>query len=315
MIDSVLLRQTNRSPLSKTALQKFRWRSERYYFRDAASVNSPCLFYYPSPDGEYYLSIEASLPKILFGHNIAVLTPGEIRQSLLMLSNFASANFGIDFDALRANVARVDFCVNFFVGADKIYAYLRAATEARPPRLKRRIIGKIETVEFFNEQRKIYLYDKARQSLALLRRQKISPDVAASAIGLIRLEARFNNSVVIERLVVERLNLGDRTAQTVLDSVVAMRILSEALAQFELDKPVITVDRRVEALQKFYGFGNKLQHLLGFLQLCDYYGQDNLVSRGVIKRSAYYKNISDLRCAGALIYTTYHSSLSALSIR
>jgi len=109
MLDTIVLCVAVATPPSRKNLQKFRWRNERYYFRDTASANSPCLFCYPSPDGKYYLSIEASLPKILFGHNIAMLTEAEIFQSLLMLSNFAAANFGVDFDALRANVARVDF--------------------------------------------------------------------------------------------------------------------------------------------------------------------------------------------------------------
>lgn len=315
MIDSVLLRQTNRSPLSKTALQKFRWRNERYYFRDAASLHSPCLFYYPSSDGKYYLSIEASLPKTLFGHNIAVLTQAEIIQSLLMLSGFATANFGVDFDSFSASVGRVDFCFNFNVGPNRIYAYLRAAMEARPARLKRRVIGKIETVEFFNEQRKIYLYDKFRQSQVLLRQHKISPEAAAASSGLLRLEARFANPVTVDRMLVQRLGLSDRTAGTLLNSAIAVKFLSEALAHFGLDKPVITLDQRVEKLRAFYGFGSKLQQLLGFMQLCDFYGQDNLISRGIIKRSSFYQHIKDLRRAGALIYTTYHSPLQALSIR
>jgi len=315
MIDTVLLRAAVETPLSKNILQKFRWRNERYYFRDTASANSPCLFYYPARDGKYYLSIEASLPKILFGHNLTVLNQAEITEALQILSSLATAYFGVDFDAFSASVGRIDFCINFDVGAERIYAYLRSATEARPQRLKRRIIGKIETVEFFNKQRKIYLYDKARQSQFLLRKDKIPPDVAASASGLIRLEARFSNPVVIQRLVVDHLNLTDRASRTILNSSVAKKVLSEALTQFELDKPIIMVDRRVETLQKFYGYGSKLQQLLGFMQLCDLYGQDNLISRGVVKRSAFYQHIKDLRRAGALIYTTYHSSLPALSIR
>ncbi len=200
MIDTVLLRRASRLPLPKTALQKFKWRNDRYYFRNAPSANSPCCFYYPSPDGKYYLSIEASLPKILYGHNITVLTQTEVRQALLRLSDLATAGFEFNFDATGAQVARVDFCHNFNVGADKIHAYLRAATEARPPRLKRRVIGKIETVEFFNASRKIYLYDKSRQTAALLRQQKISPEAARSASGLIRINFAAASCRCIKRV-------------------------------------------------------------------------------------------------------------------
>jgi hypothetical protein len=148
MIDTVLLRAASRTPLSRHILQKFRWRNERYYFRDASSANSPCYFYYPSADGKFYLSIEASLPKLLYGHNITVLTQTEVFQSLNIISTLATKTFKTNFDAFTAVVSRVDYGINFDVGAERIYAYLRAAMEARPPHLKRRVIGKSRSSSF-----------------------------------------------------------------------------------------------------------------------------------------------------------------------
>lgn len=315
MNDTTVLRQSSRSPLPEKALKNFVWRGERYSYRgDAAGQNPPCLFYTPSRDGKFYLSVEASLPKLLYGHNLIVLTDAEIARALQKLSRVATEQFQTDFNALTASVARVDFCANFDVGADRIYAYLKAATGASPAHLKLRVIGKIETVEFFNDQRKIYLYDKRKQSAILLKAGKISAQAAAASEGVLRLESRFRNPVAVERLVVAKLNLPNRTAQTVLSSIVAKKVLSDALASFELDKPVATVDHRIEKIRNYYGFGMRLQQLLGFLQLCDYYGQANLVSLGIIKRSSYYECIKQLRLANALIYTTYHSSLPALSL-
>ncbi len=115
-------------------------------------------------------------------------------------------------------------------------------------------------------------------------------------------------------MLVDRLNLGDRTAETILDLPVAAQVLTETLSQFELDKTIISLDRRVETLQKFFGFGSKMQQLLGFIQLCDFYGQDNLIRRGIVKRSSFYQHIGDLRRAGVLVYTTCHSELDALSV-
>lgn len=315
MIDSVLLRHSLKRPLPKRILEKFKWRGETYSYRDAAGDNPPCLFYRPTPYGTNYLAVEASLPKILYGHNLIVLSQPEITQALDLLSSFATEHFGVDFNASTATVGRVDYCTNFKVGADRIHSYLKAALEASPPHLKRRVIGKIETVEFFNRQRKIYLYDKGRQCESLLKKNKISKEIAAASSGLLRLEARFRNPVVVRRMVVDKLNLADQTALTVLDLNVARTVSTEALSSFELDKQVVQVDQRIEKLQNFYGHGSKLQQLLGFLQLCDFYGQDNLVARGIVKRSSFYNHINDLRRAGVLIYTTYHTSLPALSVR
>ncbi len=315
MIDSVLLRHSSKTPVSKRILEKFRWRGETYSFRDAAGENPPCLFYRPTPYGTNYLAVEASLPKILYGHNLIVLSQPEIAQALDLLSSFATEHFGMDFNASTATVGRVDYCINFDVGTDRIHAYLKAAMEASPSRLKRLATGKIETVEFFNRQRKIYLYDKGRQCESLLKKNKISKELAASSIGLLRLESRFRNPVVVRRMLIDKLNLADQTALTVLDLGVAKTVLTEALSSFELDKQIVQVDQRIEKLQQFYGHGSKLQQLLGFLQLCDYYGQDNLVARGIVKRSSYYNHIKDLRRAGVLIYTNYHSTLPALSVR
>lgn len=317
MIDSVLLRQEIESRPRQTVLNKFVRRGEQHYsFKDAASENSPHLFFRSAPDGRRYLSVEVSLPKLLFGHNLRLLTEAELRAALNKLSRFASERFDVEFDARAALVGRVDYCANFDVGEDKIHAYLQAAMEARPPCLKRRAIGKLETVEFFNSGRKIYLYDKNRQSTALLKRKRISTETAETARGLIRLETRFGNPVAIERMLVGRLHLPDRSATTVLNFTVARTALSEALGGFELHKPVGTIDQRIEKLQTFCGgYGRKFQQLLGFIQLCDYFGQDNLLARGIVKRASFYRYINDLRRAGALVFTTYHSPLPGLTVK
>jgi hypothetical protein len=105
MIDTALLQQAVCSPLPKKALESFVWRGERYSYREAgaAGENPPCLFYTPSRDGKFYLSVEASLPKLLYGHNLTVLTDAEITQALQKISDFATRQFRWVFNALTAS--------------------------------------------------------------------------------------------------------------------------------------------------------------------------------------------------------------------
>lgn len=324
MIDTGIFRHKYRKLPPIRNLQKFVWRGTRYSYHDGASVYSPHLFCYPLDNKCVYLSAEASLPKLLYNHNVAVLDQREIFLALEKLTEIASEKFGVFFNAFTAQVGRVDYCYNFSADSNLVHSYLSAATNACPKLLKRKILGKIETVEFFNSQRKIYLYNKERQIESLISKDKArkkDPNPAllearAAASGLIRLESRFNNSVAVQRLLVNKLKLGDRTARTLLDLDIAKKVLNDALIQFELNKPIPSFDQRIENLRSVYkSRGNRFQQLLGFIELCKYYGQDNLIDGGFIKKSSYYKNLKDLRDADALIYTDGKSFLPPLSVR
>lgn len=314
MIDSVLLRQLI-SALPKTALSTFRRHGERAFFRDVDSDYSPTLFYYAAPDGKYYISVEVSLPKILFGSNVQMLGKTELTAALHAVGEFASRHFGVAFDPFTANVGRVDFCHNFAVGEDRIYSYLQAASEAEPAFLKRRIIGKIETVEFFNKSRKVYCYDKLRETERQFSKGKISKEAVEAARGILRLEARYNTTEAVKRLCANQLSLPDRQVRTLLNFEAAESVLTAALESLNLHEPVVMRDCRIEKLRQFYGYGSRLQRLVGFLQLCDVYGGDKLIALGVMKPSAYYKQRKEIRDAGALIFSSFYSTLPALSLR
>lgn len=322
-----MLRHRLTSSPPAAALRKFTRRGERYFYHhqetdnpsDAdcrSGLSAPTLFYRRAADGNHYASVEASLPKILYGNNIRILDQTDLREALDSLSVFASAQFGIQFNALTADVARVDFCFNFMVGEERLHAYLFAASEAEPPRLKRRVIGKIETVEFANKRRKVYLYDKSREVEMLFRKGKTTKDVSVMAQGgLLRLEARFNKLDAVEHLARKQLLLPDRRAQTLLTLDAAKTVLTNALESFGLrHAPVETRDARVLRLQEAYGYGSKFQRLIGFMRLCEIYGNEKVVKLGIIKPSAYYRQKTELKDAGALIFSDYHSTLPALTL-
>ncbi len=304
MIDSILLR-IQASPPPKSALLKFRWQNARAYYRVGDNTYSPTLFYFAAPDGKHYLSIEASLPKIIFGNNVQVLNESQLKESLKQSGAFASEHFGVPFNAFAANVGRVDSCYNFSVGENRIYSYLQAASEAEPAHLKRRLIGKIETVEFFNKSRKIYCYDKSRETANLCRKGKATAETLERARGILRLEARFSSTEVVKQLAFKQFNLSDYTAQTLLNFDIAKKVLTNAVEALSLHEPVVSIDTRVDKLQEVYGYSSKFQRLTGFIRLCDIYGYQKLLALSVMKPSAYYKQRGEVRAAGALIFSSY----------
>lgn len=314
MIDSVLIRRES-SPPPKTALQKFRRQGDRAFYRAESGDYSPTLYHYHAPDGKHYLSAEVSLPKFLYKNNVQMLDEAGLHEALHSVGAFASEHFGIAFDPFTATVGRVDFCCNFAVGDDRIYQYLRAASEAEPAHLKCRIIGKIETVEYYNGSRKIYCYDKLRETERQFRKGKTTEQVVTAAEGILRLEARFNSTEAVKRLNSSQLKLPDIRAQTMLNFRVAKLVLTSAIESLGLHEPIITFDRRLDSLHQTYGYGSRFQRLTGFLQLCDVYGYDRVIALGVMKRSAYYKQRKELRDAGALVFSNYHATLPALSVR
>jgi hypothetical protein len=313
MFDSLILRRESPS-LRECVLSQFVQRGERAFYRKTDAEYSPTLFHRRSEDGKCYSAIELSLPKFLFGNNIQTLKKSDLEPALLLVSEFASDHFGFQFDALTANVGRIDFQYNFQVGEDRIYSYLKAASEAEPNFLKRRIIGKIETVDFFNKSRKITLYDKFRESQRQFAKDRISKEILEMAHGILRLEVRFNNTESVKRMA-NRFNLPNIQAQTILDFTVAKSVLTAAVESLALNKPIIAADNRISKLQQRYGFSSRLQRLVGFLTLCDIFGFSKLIDLGVMKNSAYYRHRKEVFDADALVFSDFDSELAELIVR
>lgn len=314
MIDSNYFRQLSLVPPPASEFSKFTRKGDRAFYRDDSLDYSPTLFCRRAPDAKYYLGIQASLPKLLYGHNVKMLDESALNDALKILQEFATTRFGIFFDVYKTNIGRIEYCYNFPVGEDLIYSYLSAASEANPPRMKRRLIGKIETVEFANDSWKIYCYDKGCEAEHLSENEKISAEAVEAARGVLRLEVRFNTTEAVKRLS-GRLKLPDIQAQTLLNFDVAKSVLTSAVKALGLHEPVIPFDERLFKLKKEYGYGSRFHRLSGFLHLCGVFGFDKLVDIGVMKRSAYYKHSREIADAGALVFSKHHTMLPALRVR
>lgn len=310
MVDVIEVWLLVQSPLPADNFSKFTRKGEQAFYRDNNLDYSPTLFCRRTPAGKTCLSVQGSLPKLLYGHNVKMLSKSELGKALKILQKFAATHFGIPFDIYKANVRRIEYCYNFSVGEDLIYSYLYAAAEADPPHLKRRLFGKIETVEFANDSRKIYCYDKGRE----VENEEINDEIVEAARGVLRLEVRYNSTEAV-KLLKKQLNLPDIQVRTLLKFSLAKSILKSGVKTLGLHKTVIPFDQRLFKLKNKYGYGSKFHRLAGFLYLCGIFGYDKLIDIGIMKRSAYYKHSKELADADALVFSNYYTKLKKLYVR
>ena len=318
MIDSTRLSRAYASPLAKSTLRRFYKRGDYFILGNDAEHEEgykPRLIYNSAAYGGcYYLLVQCSLPKVLYGTNLRVLTDEEIGGALTLVSDYVRRHAGVDFDVSTANVGRVDFCFNFSVGEPQVYSYLRAAMEAAPPHLKRHVFGDIETVAFINKARRYTLYSKRRETEHQVTLGRADEADVQLADGLLRAEARLANVEAVKGLT-QRLGLPNREAQSVLRCDVARLVLNRMLNELELDRPITSSVVRLNKLKESLGYGMKFQKLAGFLALCNAYGGESLVRSGAVKRASYYEQRKVIQSANAWVHSPDAETLPALLIR
>lgn len=317
MIDSVLLVQSYAHPLEKSVLRKFFRHGEHHIYGgedDSVERHNPRLIYYSGAHAGHYLSVQASLPKVLYNTNLRVLTDGEIDEALSIVSDYVLRETHAGFNPWTANVGRVDYCFNFQVGEERIFPYLRAAMEATPAHLKRRVIGNIETVDHYNKSRKLTLYAKKREVERQMKLGRVTEKDVKAADGVLRIEARFTAAGAVKGLR-EKLGLANRTAQSLLRCRIAEHVLTGMLNELELDQAIASKAERFDRLRDCFGFGPKFQRLIGFMTMCEVYGAENLVRLDIVERASFYEQRRALQQARSWVWSPLTETLPGLHIR
>jgi hypothetical protein len=280
---------------------------------NSASVGAtlPRITWSESPDRLHWLSASVSLPKMLFGSNVDLLAnDSDIETGLIAISRFVSEAADSDFDALSANVTRVDFCQNWRLTPTDVYHYLRTLSQASLSRMTRYLIND-ETVQFSNKSQTVIFYDKLQEVMARLRKSRATDAEARAAVGVLRFENRLLNNGACQRLA-GKLQIPDTRAEMLLTSNVAQTQMNDTLSCLGLDKPLKAGDGRLDLLRECYGLGSRFRALAGFLCLCDEYGADNLVSLGIYSRADYYRKRRQALTAGAWLVSNSNRALPAL---
>jgi hypothetical protein len=103
----------------------------------------------------------------MFGSNVYLLTSDhELRTCLEGISQYVAEVAQVTFDALAANVNRVDYCHQWRLSSDLVTQYLKALRFISLPRMRRTLID-TSTVELTNASQTIAFYDKFEERLAM----------------------------------------------------------------------------------------------------------------------------------------------------
>jgi hypothetical protein len=244
-----------------------------------------------------WLSVEASLPRLLFGRNTVPLLEEDIQAALNKLSAFVYQTVGLEFDAATALVGRVDYFVDFRVGETNVDRYLAAIATATLPRFDRHTIN--TTILFRNKSKQISVYDKTREILSHHGHSQLNQVMLGEAKGMLRLEVRHKTSDACQRLK-EKHRLSRRTALDLFTAAIAFKELSGSLSDLGIDREVLKYDSRIDALHDYYGDTAAFRRLAGFIKLLEHYGENFWRSGyGGYSRTMYYEHMRMVKGANA----------------
>lgn len=267
---------------------------ERFYRNPADDEGyGPRITYYATSG---YLVSEASLPKLIFGNNVAMMGDGDLPLAFEALDDHVGEVLHLPLPPSGDwNVARADFCYNFQVG-DTLPVYLSALSRLQVSRHNRRPVN-LETVEFYAKANRIKFYDKFAESRL------------EEARGLLRYEV----SVFDTRYASKHWLKCDRVASKVLSERNAVHILRYFLNRLGInDKPIAALAQIVQNL--YDGYGQKMApQLFWFMALYSLYG-DRTHKMGLMARSTFFRYKKILRDEGLMTFNDSGAELPALTI-
>lgn len=251
--------------------------------------HEPRLTVIRSEQGYCGIKAELSIAKLLDGSGLGSQTDEDIECALDAIEGSIRQRTGVDFNSRTAKVKRLDVNADFPVGEHRVRPYVRAIS-CRSARMTRGTVGDT-TTQFHNRSRKLVVYGK----LAEVRKQYCSraasrEDVEA-ARGLLRVESRLMAAPLI-RLAGKFDVPAD--AGHLLTMGVAHRIMVEAIAELNLDRPKPSNQHRAQLLLQH--FGKDAPSMLGILEWRALHGEGFWREIGW-SQATYYRNRKRLQTA------------------
>jgi hypothetical protein len=259
MIDTVKLRMSKGLYVPKNA-STYGWQSATYSDPDlqtggyrkntvqALTQNGVALRIH---NNGRLLTIEASLPKLIYGNNLSRVS--QPTAALKQLREVARDLVTGPIPGLAdTECLRVDFCYNFFVG-DQLPDYL-AAISKLPHSRQRFVYNGAHSIEWSSKNgRRIILYDK---DLEMQHNDRI---IASEAKGILRFEVqvRKKSGFLQRRLNTQYLVTGD-----VVSAAVAYACLGETIAAIGMDRTFKPADIAGSVLATNFS-GSTVNRLLG----------------------------------------------------
>lgn len=234
-------------------------------------------------DGQI-LSIECSLPKLIFGNNLRSLY--DPAPALARLNEFVPDYVdGPIPDVQQMPFSRVDYCHNFPVG-NLLHDYVRALRQI--PFLKRRAtFDEYDGVEWWGENgRRLRAYNKFQE---ILHKDRLR---LAEAFGILRVELEIRRKAQILQ---RRLKKKNPTLANVLDLTRAYVTLAETLNKICADLRFVCPDNARKVLDEHFP-PMKATRLLGVVHRLQTQSIDEL--RELLGRSSFFQTKRDLRAVG-----------------
>lgn len=280
-------------------------------------TNLPRFTWSKPQERESWLTVEFSAPYLVKGTNALDVDDDDIQAVLDLVSEYTTQRVGVECDARKALVGRVDYAANFDVGPESIPLYLEAALNAKvsrfcPPYRESETAVGLDT----GGSRKIQLYDKHADVLNKVETGRLEGNAAKLAleasIGVLRVESRFRTTQTVTRLA-KSLDV-ERSPENLLSCETAGKVIAMELKKLSLDKPVSPESERFEALHETFGDYKTVADLLGFLAYRDRFGDNfyRLPQLGISK-ATYHRKVQMLKDAGLWLSAPSDHSLSALS--
>lgn len=309
MFDTVLFRHVCNAP----CLDSFTQLGDKFVFNPppVKGYARPHLTWYLAPDGVGYLDAKVSLPKMLFGNNIQMISDADIPRAKDTVTGFVSDVVCVEFNAWTAPLGGLDVCHNWHVGEAETYMYLHALRNAHLPRMVRRVID-TGTVDFINRSQKVVFYSKHAETMKRAQKGKATDEQLHASIGVLRGERRFTTTPACKRLAAS-LSVDSHRAEHLLTREVAEAVMSNTVKELGLDSRIESTDSRLALLREHYGFGKTYETLAGFLQLCDIHGADNLVRLGYHPET-FRRRRKEVEAAGAWLTNQTRATLPPLRL-
>lgn len=191
--------------------------------------------YYPiAYDENPMLTLEFSLPKLLFGNNFRMI--GSIEGSIQMANlTLELVQYAPRVDLAKGILMRLDICYNHQVG-DLVGAYLRAISKLKYPHRKTKY-HKGEGVEFKSKHKTTKFYDKELEA------------GTADASGILRQET----TILKTRNVKDFLGKKNPTLLDIDNDDLKFYLKTELSRLNLIDHPIPTHDQALSILSKTYG--------------------------------------------------------------
>jgi hypothetical protein len=207
----------------------------------------PYILYH---DGNKTLTIQVSIPKLLYGNNVKLINEADIPTFFDELQQRLKQLFHIQIKHADWKVIRLDVCWNFGVG-NRVHEYTQNLGKIKVPYKDTRTHNHDQTVEYRNKSSRTILYNKEIKSI----RDKEPVEIITQSKGILRLEVKPSSHEM-------KKYSKDRKAVELLTSIFFESITSKALKElkYPIDEKQIDYQWLVENKNHI----SKIETLLGY---------------------------------------------------